>query len=112
FAHHVVADLRPLLFAAVLVAWWPTVMRARVWRASIDLPILVTFAGVAVVIWVAENVSTWAGAWSYPDQLEAWAPVSIAKVGSWFLLMIVSVVLVTWVYPPQPSRVDARERVA
>lgn len=112
FAHHVVADIRPLLFAAVLVAWWPTVMRARVWRSNIDLPILVTFAGVAVVIWVAENVSTWAGAWSYPDQLDAWVPVSVAKIGSWFLLMIVSVVLVTWVHPPRPSRVESRERVA
>lgn len=103
FAHHFLADIRPLLLAVVLIAWWPTVMRARVWRTSIELPILVPFAGVAVVIWVAENVSTWAGAWSYPDQVGAWVPVSVAKIGSWFLLMIVSVVLVTWVYPPQPS---------
>lgn len=103
FAHHYVADLRAALIAAVLVAWWPTVMRARVWRASIELPILAPFTGVALVIWVAENVSTWAGAWSYPDQVEAWVPVSVAKIGSWFLLMIVSVVLVTWLHPPRSS---------
>jgi uncharacterized membrane protein YoaT (DUF817 family) len=103
FAHHVLPDIRWALIAFVLIAWWPTMMRARVLRTSIELPILVPFAGVAVVIWVAENVSTWAGAWSYPDQVDGWEPVSIAKVGSWFLLMIVSVVLVTWVYPPKPS---------
>lgn len=116
FANHYLPDLRALLIAAVVVAWWPTVMQARVWRTSIDVPILATFLGVAVVIWVAENVSTWAGAWSYPDQLDAWVPVSAAKIGSWFLLMIVSVVLVTWVYPPRPSfapaQADALERVA
>ncbi|MGN6273676.1 MAG: DUF817 domain-containing protein [Protaetiibacter sp.] len=109
FAHHVLPDIRWALIAIVLVAWWPTMMRARVLRTSIDLPILLPFAGVAVVIWMAENVSTWAGAWSYPDQVDGWAPVSIAKLGSWFLLMIVSVVLVTWVYPPRSSVVDAGE---
>jgi hypothetical protein len=64
------------------------------------------------VIWIAENVSTWAGAWSYPDQVHGWEPVSIAKVGSWFLLMIVSVVLVTWVYPPRSSLEGAADDVA
>jgi uncharacterized membrane protein YoaT (DUF817 family) len=112
FAHHVLPDVRWALIALVLIAWWPTMMRARVLRTSIDLPILLPFAGVAVVIWIAENVSTWAGAWSYPDQVHGWEPVSIAKVGSWFLLMIVSVVLVTWVYPPRSSLEGAADEVA
>lgn len=112
FAHHVLPDVRWALVALVLIAWWPTMMRARVLRTSIDLPILLPFAGVAVVIWIAENVSTWAGAWSYPDQVHGWEPVSIAKVGSWFLLMIVSVVLVTWVYPPRLSIESAADDVA
>lgn len=112
FAHHVLPDVRWALIALVLIAWWPTMMRARVLRTSIDLPILLPFAGVAVVIWIAENVSTWAGAWSYPDQVHGWEPVSIAKVGSWFLLMIVSVVLVTWVYPPRSSLEGAADDVA
>ena len=41
----------------------------------------------------------------YPDQLDGWQMVSPSKLGSWFLLMIISVVLVTWVYPPRdPER--------
>jgi len=48
------------------------------------------------------NIGTWAGAWAYPDQLDGWQPVSITKLVSWFLLMIISVVLVAWVYPPRP----------
>ena len=108
FAHHVFVDVRALLLALVVVAYWPTVMRARVHRMRIDLPLLPVFVGAAVAIWIAENVATWAGAWSYPGQLDGWEPVSVAKIGSWFLLMLVSVVLVTWVYPPEPSA-DAEE---
>jgi uncharacterized membrane protein YoaT (DUF817 family) len=66
--------------------------------------LLAVFAGVAAVIYLAENISTWAGAWLYPNQLDGWEPVSLSKLSSWFLLMIVSVVLVTLVYPPRPPR--------
>lgn len=103
FAHHYWVDLRWLLIAAVVVVYWPTVMQARLLRVRIDVPILAAFGGVAVFIWLAENIATWAGAWSYPGQVDGWEPVSVAKLGSWFMLMIVSVVLVTWVYPPRPS---------
>ena len=119
FDHHYLVDVRYLLIALVVVAYWPTVMQARVFRGRIDLPILVPFAGVAVAIWVAENVATWAGAWSYPGQLGGWVPVGAAKIGSWFLLMMVSVVLVTWVYPPRssvededPSRAEAEKALS
>lgn len=101
FTHHWLWDARWLLLAAVLTLWLPTVMHARVWRRTIRLPLLLVFAGVAVVIYLAENIGTWAGAWVYPDQVDSWQPVSLSKLSSWFLLMIISVVLVTWVYPPQ-----------
>lgn len=101
FAHHWVWDARWVLLVGVVVLWLPTVMHARVWRRTIRLPLLAVFAGVAVFIYLAENIGTWAGAWAYPDQLDGWQPVSLSKLTSWFLLMIISVVLVTWVYPPQ-----------
>jgi uncharacterized protein YajQ (UPF0234 family) len=65
------------------------------------MPLLAAFGGVAVFIYLAENIGTWAGAWMYPDQLDGWQPVSITKLVSWFLLMIISVVLVAWLYPPR-----------
>lgn len=101
FTHHFWWDARWVLLAAVILLWLPTVMHARVWRRVLRLPLLVVFAGVAVVIYLAENIGTWAGAWAYPDQVDAWQPVSPSKLGSWFLLMIISVVMVTWVYPPR-----------
>lgn len=105
FTHHYILDLRWLLVAAVLVVWWPTVMHFRVWRRTIRWPVLLTFALVALFIWFAENIATWAGAWLYPDQLNGWQLVSPSKLVSWFLLMIISVVLVTLVYPPRPPPV-------
>jgi len=108
FAHHFVWDLRWALLVAVVVLWLPTVMHARVWRRTLRLPLLAAYAGVAVFIYLAENIATWAGAWAYPDQLDGWQPVSITKLVSWFLLMIVSVVMVTWVYRPRaPEPADA-----
>lgn len=101
FTHHWWWDARWVLLAGVVVLWLPTVMQARVWRRTIRLPLLLVFAGVAVFIYLAENIGTWAGAWAYPDQAEVWQPVSVSKLSSWFLLMIISVVLVAWVYPPQ-----------
>ena len=86
----------------VILLWARTAMYVRVWRKVIRMPLLAAFAGVAVFIYLAENIATWAGAWAYPDQLDGWQPVSITKLVSWFLLMIISVVLVTWVYPPRP----------
>lgn len=101
FTHHWWWDLRWVLLGGVVLLWLPTVMHARVWRRTLRLPLLLVFAGVAIVIYLAENIGTWAGAWAYPDQVASWQPVSPSKLSSWFLLMIISVVLVTWVYPPQ-----------
>lgn len=101
FSHHWVADLRWVLLAVVLALFAPTVMHLRVFRRAFTMPLLLAFGLVAVLIWVAENVATFGGAWAYPDQVAAWQAVTPAKIVSWFLLMMISVVLVTWVYPPR-----------
>ncbi|HEY8590118.1 MAG TPA: DUF817 domain-containing protein, partial [Naasia sp.] len=101
FTHHWLWDLRWVLLVAIALLWGRTAMIVRLLRRSLRLPLLLAFAGVAAVIWLAENIATWAGAWAYPDQVDGWEPVSASKLVSWFLLMILSVVLVTWVYPPE-----------
>lgn len=102
FTHHYVLDVRWALFAAIIVLYWPSVLEARVFRARLRLSVLISFVLVALFIWVAENIATAGQAWVYPDQADGWTPVSLAKLGSWILLMMISVVLVTWVYPPEP----------
>lgn len=77
-------------------------MYFRVFGRQLRMPLVLAFGLVATFIWFAENIATWAGAWFYPDQLAGWQPVGPTKLAAWFLLMIISVVLVTWVYPPVP----------
>ncbi|WP_067247394.1 DUF817 domain-containing protein [Microbacterium resistens] len=110
FTHHWMWDARWVLTAAVVALWLPTVMHARVWRATLRIPLLLPFVGVALFIWIAENIGTLTGAWLYPDQAQGWQLVSASKISSWFLLMIISVVLVTLVAPPRPPA-PARSRL-
>jgi uncharacterized membrane protein YoaT (DUF817 family) len=102
FTHHYFVDIRWVLLAAVVLVFLRTTMHFRFFRSTHRMPLLVAFALVAIFIWLAENIATWAGAWLYPDQLDGWVLVSPAKLVSWFLLMIISVVLVAWVYKPRP----------
>lgn len=111
FTHHFIFDLRWVLLVLIAVLWGRTVMHFRIWRARMRAPQLLIFAGVALFIWIAENIATWAGAWLYPNQEAGWQMVSPQKLVSWFLLMIISVVMVTRVYPPRPLSDEDRPSV-
>ncbi len=102
FAHHYIWDFRIALFAAVVAVWGLSTMHYRVFRFRHRMPLLLAFLLVALFIWVAENIGTFSRAWLYPGQEDGWHLVGIEKLGSWYLLMIISVVLVNWVHPPQP----------
>ncbi len=101
FTQHFIVDLRWVLLAAVLLVYGLCGMTFHVFRRRLRMPLVLAFGLVAFFIWLAENIATYSHAWTYPDQAAAWHPVSPAKLVSWFLLMIISVVLVTWVYPPR-----------
>ena len=102
FAHHFIMDMRYLLLAVTALLFLRTTVHYRVFRFRHRMPLLVGFLLVALFIWLAENIGTWSRAWLYPGQGEAWTPVSIQKLGAWYLLMIISFVLVTLVNRPQP----------
>ncbi|MEW9807229.1 DUF817 domain-containing protein [Mesorhizobium sp. ZMM04-5] len=102
FAHHFVVDIRYALFAAAGLLFWRTTVHYRVFRFRHRMPLLVGFLLVALFIWFAENIGTWSRAWLYPGQAEGWTPVSLQKLGAWYLLMNISFVLVTLVHRPHP----------
>lgn len=99
FTHHFTLDVRWGLFAATALIFWRTRVHFRNWRAHRWMPLLVGFGLVALFIWFAENIATFANAWNYPGQENEWRMVSIAKYGSWYLLMLISFVLVALVQP-------------
>ncbi|RYJ06639.1 MAG: DUF817 domain-containing protein [Actinomycetales bacterium] len=101
FSHHYVVDLRWWLVAAVVLLYGPCRMHVRVLRARFWMPVTMAFLLVAVFIWFAENIGTLTGTWTYPDQADGWHLVSVSKLVAWFLLMNLSVVLVTIAHPPR-----------
>lgn len=108
FTHHFWCDLRWLLFGAAALLFGRSWFYFRVWQVDRRMPMLLGAALVALFIWFAENLGTFAGAWIYPDQRQGWTLVSFAKFGSWFLLMLISYVLVTLVR--QPVTLQAADR--
>ena len=101
FAHHFTVDIRLVLFAATAVLFFRTSVHYRVFRFRHRMPLLLGFLLVALFIWFAENIGTWSRAWLYPGQEAGWTPVSIQKLGAWYLLMIISFVLVTLIHRPR-----------
>lgn len=112
FTHHFVIDLRYLLFAIIAILFWRTNVHYRVFRFRHRMPLLIGFLLIALFIWFAENIGTWSRAWIYPAQHAGWTPVSLQKLGAWYLLMILSFVLVTLVHRPRPLQAMHQPRPA
>lgn len=94
FSHHFVWDYRALLFLAVLILYFKTTVSYRILDTTRRMPLIVGFGLVSLFIWFAENIGTYTKTWLYPNQIAHWHIVSINKIGSWFLLMIISFILV------------------
>ncbi|MGY6271219.1 DUF817 domain-containing protein [Achromobacter denitrificans] len=101
FSHHFIADFRWVLFALTAFLFARTWVYFRIWRDYRRMPLLLGFVLVALFIWLAENIGTFANAWRYPNQSGGWEWVSTAKLGSWFLLMIISYAMVAVVNRPR-----------
>lgn len=98
FSHHWLPDIRLGLFVASALIYGPCVLYYRPDRAERSMPLLVGLILVALFIWFAENLGTFARAWVYPSQGDGWHPVTLDKLGSWYLLMLISFVLVAAVH--------------
>ncbi|WP_313040878.1 DUF817 domain-containing protein [Sphingobium yanoikuyae] len=98
FAHHWLPDVRIALFAAAILLFGRSWIWFTPWREPRRMPLLLGFFLVALFIWLAENIGTFANAWTYPSQRHGWEMVSLMKLGAWYLLMIISFVLVSLIH--------------
>lgn len=94
FSHHFVIDVRYILIACILYVFRHTHIRFRAVYKERALPFAFSFLCLGVIIWLAENVATYFGAWQYPHQSEGWRLVHIQKVISWSLLATISFIIV------------------
>ena len=94
FTHHYIWDLRYVLFALTIILF----IRTRVWfkiaETDFWMPLPLAALLTSFFLWVAENVGTGTGTWIYAGT-DALSLVSLAKLGSWYLLLYVSFVTVT-----------------
>lgn len=113
FTHHYTTDIRLGLFAFSALIFW------RAWfvftpdHTPRRMPMLMGLLLVALFIWFAENLGTFAAAWVYPSQRDGWHMVPIDKLGAWYLLMLLSFVLVSLVHKPEAATLaDQRSEIA
>ncbi len=102
FAHHYTIDIRLGLFAFSAIIFWRGWFVFTPDRTPRRMPLLAGYLLVALFIWFAENLGTFAAAWVYPSQRNGWHLVPIDKLGAWYLLMLLSFVLTTLVHKPEP----------
>ena len=94
FTHHFLPDVRWLVIAAVFVAFRRTSVRFIPAERPRYMPLVLSFALIGFFVWLAENITTLLGAYVYPHQQRGWHMVSVGLFSSWFLLVIVSFILV------------------
>lgn len=97
FSHHFLPDIRIALFAGTVLLFLRTRIWFRVGQSEYWMPLPLAAALSSLFLWIAENIGTGTNTWIYAGQTGLdW--VSLAKMGSWYLLLYVSFVTVTLVY--------------
>lgn len=94
FTNLFLPDVRWAILPLLLVAFGRTWVEYTPHRVRRRMPILVAFGLIAFFIWLAENIGTFLSAWRYPSQHHGWRPVYLQKLSSWYLLVIVSLLIV------------------
>ncbi|GAA4347869.1 DUF817 domain-containing protein [Kangiella taiwanensis] len=110
FSHHYIMDMRWVILLVTVMLFYKTQIHFKVIKTHRRMPLLLGWFLVALFIWFAENIATFANIWIYPNQTNGWKMVSLSKLTSWYLLMILSFVMVTLVqgirYPATLKRLN------
>jgi uncharacterized membrane protein YoaT (DUF817 family) len=94
FSHHYILDLRWFIILSLFVIFLKSNVEFKVYKKCFKMHLVLSFFLIGFFIWVAENISTFLGAWKYPNQTETWNMVHLQKISSWFLLVIISIIIV------------------
>ncbi|TFB25107.1 DUF817 domain-containing protein [Filobacillus milosensis] len=94
FTHHFVYDIRWILTVALFVIFAQTIVYFKVNAEWYRMPMSVSFFLIGLFIWIAENISTLLDGYRYPNQGDTWELVHVGKISSWFLLVVVSFIII------------------
>ena len=105
FTNHFIYDFRYIFAFLVVILFWKTEACYTIATEERRMPLVPSFLLIAFFIWIAENIGTYLGAWQYPEQLVTWTAVSIHKISSWSLLVIISFIVVATLKYTREDRV-------
>ena len=108
FSHHFLPDARWALLLLTLFLFRRTTIYFRIIKTPRQMPLLLGWFLVALFIWFAENIATYANIWIYPNQSAQWSMVPLAKLSSWYLLMLLSFVLISLINEVSVRDPDAK----
>lgn len=101
FTHHFIWDMRYIIFCCILFIYGRTRVYFKPGKVYYSMNLILGFSLVAFVIWIIENIGTFTRTWIYPSNVYSGFMVNPQKIGAWFLLMIISFVLVSLIHPPR-----------
>ncbi len=96
FTNHFIYDFRLFLIAGIFILYRKAYVEFTPDKRTYRLPLNVSFLLISLFVWIAENIGTFYGAWQYPSQIHAWQIVSFQKITSWFLMVIISFIIVAY----------------
>jgi uncharacterized membrane protein YoaT (DUF817 family) len=94
FTHHFLYDVRWVLIGLLFFIFFRTIVTFQLNEHVHRMSMILSFFLIGFFIWIAENITTALGAWQYPNQQDSWSLVHIGKISSWFLLVIISIIIV------------------
>lgn len=97
FTHHYIWDIRYVLFVATAILFWRTRIYFTPFGARHWMPLVLAAFLSSLFLYIAENVGTLTGTWLYSGA-KSFSFTSLAKIGSWYLLLYVSFVQVSLVH--------------
>jgi len=96
FTHHFMYDFRWVLVGLLVIVYRKTIVIFTIKEQTYNMSAMLSLVLISLFIWFAENISTFLGAWKYPNQMTSWALVHIGKINSWFLLVMISFIIVSF----------------
>lgn len=95
FTHHFIYDFRYFLIWFTIFLFHKTYLNFKVYKKIRKISFLLSGFLTAIFVWLAENIATFQKIWLYPNQENSWELVQFSKATSWFLLLIVSFVIIS-----------------
>ncbi len=93
FTNAYLPDVRWILIPVLFVVFFRTSVSFSTNQRR-AMPVTLAFVLICFFIWIAENIATLLQAWQYRYQQGGWNLVHLGIIVSWFLLVIISFILV------------------